>query len=105
MCGPFCGLSRTENVLSDEAEVFGEMVAGLRAAGGVGDAEQRGGVDGGHQSGAHSVFRNSPRCWVTRKAGPRRDWAAVAPRQTISFGLIASISASSQGRQAVTSRA
>lgn len=53
--------------------------------------------------GARSDLRNSPRCMVTRKSRPSRDWAAVAPRQTITLGRMAAISASSQGRQAAIS--
>ena len=46
-----------------------------------------------------------PRCMVTRKSRPSSDWSAVAPRQTITLGRMAAISASSQGRQAMISTA
>ena len=48
--------------------------------------------------------RTLPRSRVTRKDGPKTDCAAVAPRQTSSFGLTSRSSASSQGRHAAISR-
>src|SRR6266545_957873 len=50
--------------------------------------------------GARSDFTKVPRLFITRKDGPRRAWAAVAPRQTRTLGWIKASSASSQGRQA-----
>ena len=41
-----------------------------------------------------------PRCAVSLNRVPRSDCAAVAPRQTMTAGRTASISASSHGRQA-----
>ncbi len=46
-----------------------------------------------------------PRSFVTRKEAPNRPCAAVAPRATTASGTRTSSSASSQGRQAATSRA
>ena len=46
-----------------------------------------------------------PLCFVTRNEGPRRERAAVAPRQSSIFGRTAAISANSHGRQSATSRA
>ena len=51
-------------------------------------------------NGARSDSTKDPRLFITRKDGPRRACAAVAPRQTRTFGLIRASSASSQGRQA-----
>src|SRR5262249_2787835 len=48
---------------------------------------------------------NSPRRCVTLKLLPRRAWAAVAPRQTMSMGWTSAISVSSHGRQAAISAA
>ena len=47
-----------------------------------------------------SVAINWPRCRVTRKLFPSNVCAAVAPRQTMSFGRTRSNSTSSQGRHA-----
>ena len=52
---------------------------------------------------ARSESSSSPRCCVTRKSRPRRDCAAVAPRQTMTLGRTTSSSASSHGRHAATS--
>jgi hypothetical protein len=45
-----------------------------------------------------------PRLLVTRNCDPSNAWAAIAPRQTIIRECTTSISASSHGRQAFTSR-
>src|SRR6185312_7282179 len=54
-------------------------------------------------SGPYGLGNGLPRLWVTRNALPSSDCAAVAPRQTITRGATASISASNQGWQARTS--
>src|SRR2546423_15721930 len=55
--------------------------------------------------GARRLGTSFPRWRVTRKSGPSSACAAVAPRHTRICGLISSISLSSHGKQAATSRA
>jgi len=56
-------------------------------------------------AGARSDSITSPRCFMTLKLGPSSDFAAVAPRQMMTSGLITESSASSHGRHARTSAA
>jgi hypothetical protein len=53
--------------------------------------------------GARDEGTSFPRCFVTLKPGEMRACAAVAPRQTTSWGFRIPISASSQSRQAAIS--
>lgn len=54
---------------------------------------------------ASSEGIGTPRFFVTLNVRPSRDFAAVAPRQMMTSGLMSASSASSHGRQARTSPA
>ena len=53
--------------------------------------------------GAQGVSKSLPRSTVILNFEPISDCAAVAPRQTITWGFTIASSVSSQGRQALTS--
>src|SRR5262245_50529853 len=91
-------------VFRDPAQVLHEPLGLGVPSGVVGGAEDRRRVDG-RQRRRHEVGGNSPRRCVTLKLFPRSAWAAVAPRQTTTFGLTTAISLSSHGRQAAISAA
>lgn len=48
-------------------------------------------------AGAHSDFCGRPRDFITLNDRPSSDFAAVAPRQTITCGLMSAISWASHG--------